>query len=205
MELEAVGVSSPDALPSAPAEERRLMEQLAQRDPEALARLYDRYSGVVMALGLRILRERTAAEEVVSQSFWQVWEQAERYSAGRGSVGAWVLSIARSRALDLLRAEGRELRRRERLAEDHETLSAATVDPTERLERDQRSLRVREALAALPKEQRECLELAYYGGLSHGEIAAQTGIPLGTVKTRILLAMDKLRSALGAARAGDSP
>jgi len=172
------------------------MEQVRQGDPDALGQIYDRYAGVVLALALRILRERGAAEEVVSQAFWQVWEQAPRYSAERGSLAAWITAIARSRALDRLRSEQRELRLRERVGDEVERSAAPVENPADLTLAGERRRRVLEALAGLPTEQRECVELAYYRGLSHREIAAQTGAPLGTVKTRILLAMEKLRSAL---------
>lgn len=188
---------SPHGAPMASgAGELRLMERMRKRDPEALGQLYDSYAGMVLALALRILRERSAAEDVVSQAFWQIWEQAPRYSEQRGSLAAWIVSIARSRALDLLRAEQREQRRRERAGEEIERRAEPVDDPAEWTLAGERRRQVVAALRDLPVEQRECVELAYYQGLSHREIAARTATPLGTVKTRILLAMDKLRDAL---------
>jgi RNA polymerase sigma-70 factor (ECF subfamily) len=181
------------------------MERLRERDPEALAEIYDSYAGLVLALALRILRERAAAEEVVSQSFWQVWEQAPRYSEQRGSPAAWIISIARSRALDLLRSEDRERRRRERASEQIERQTEPVQGPADWTLEGERRRFVMAALASLPGEQRECVELAYYQGLSHREIAARTGAPLGTVKTRILLAMEKLREALAPLTSGSAP
>lgn len=145
-----------------------------------------------------ILPSPETAEEVVQDTFHAVWRRARSYRADRGSVRTWLLAIARNAAIDWRRTRGRRVER-ERPLED----AAAAADPEleERLERALRSERVRGALAALPTEQREVIVLGFYGGLSQAEIARRTGAPLGTVKGRARLAMNKLRDAF----AGEPP
>ena len=177
------------------------MARMSAGDDVALAQLYDRWSRSVYALVVHLLRDGDDAEDVVEEAFWQAWRQSSRYEASRGEVGTWLLTIARSRALDRLRA-----RRRLRdepltpvLLVDPETgasETASTDDPSLRAEASERRTMVAEALRALPKEQREVLELAYFAGLSQTEIADRTGQPLGTVKTRTRLAAQKLRESL---------
>jgi RNA polymerase sigma-70 factor, ECF subfamily len=193
--------AEPSAIPGegvAPTDDVALLRRVGAGDERALAALYDRWAGTVYALARRIVREEAEADDVVEDTFWQVWRQAARYEPSRGSVSAWLLTVARSRALDRRRA-------RSRLREDQEgepgTLGDLATDtgatPLEAAEAADRSRIVRAALADLPGEQREALELAYYGGLSQTEIAERTGTPLGTVKTRMRLALRKLRDSLG--------
>jgi RNA polymerase sigma-70 factor (ECF subfamily) len=172
-----------------------LVRRVAAREEAALAELYDRYATLLLAVTRRILGATGDAEEVLQESFFQVWLQADRYDPSRSSVSTWLVLVARSRALDRLRAR----RTRERTAE------AAGQEPPppepssgaeSRVLHVERRRRVRSALAELPEEQREVLELAFFGGLSQSEIASRTGAPLGTVKTRALLGMKKLRQAL---------
>jgi RNA polymerase sigma-70 factor (ECF subfamily) len=140
------------------------------------------------------------AEDVVEDVFWQAWRHAARFDAGRGGAGTWLLTIARSRALDRLRAmrRSREESGLDELVDSgSEQLASTAVDPPEEAERGERSRVVREALQTLPPEQRESLELGYFEGLSQTEIAERTGLPLGTVKTRMRLALQKLREKLG--------
>lgn len=178
------------------SEDVALVDRIAHRDAEALARLYDRYSAIMMALAQRILRDSGEAEDVLQEAFVQVWKQAERYNPARSSVSTWLVLIIRSRAIDRLRR--RQVGERTAVAAQREK---TTVDTSNRgvqtvLVRE-RHKRVQEELARLPSEQRNVIELAFYRGLTQSEIAAQTSIPLGTVKTRTLLAMKKLRKALG--------
>jgi len=172
-----------------------LVRRVAAREEAALAELYDRYATLLLAVTRRILGATGDAEEVLQESFFQVGLQAVRYDPSRSSVSTWLVLVARSRALDRLRAR----RTRERTAE------AAGQEPPppepssgaeSRVLHVERRRRVRSALAELPEEQREVLELAFFGGLSQSEIASRTGAPLGTVKTRALLGMKKLRQAL---------
>ncbi len=170
---------------------------MAAGDEQALGVLYDRWHAMVHAVVVRVLREREDVDSVVEEAFFQAWRQADRYAEGRGSVQTWLLTIARSRALDRVRAV-------RRLREDpletgfdgQVSMQVSSSDPGRDVEVSERRAIVRDALASLPDEQRQALELGYYGGLSQSEIADHTGQPLGTVKTRMRLAMQKLRDRL---------
>ncbi|MBI3302933.1 MAG: sigma-70 family RNA polymerase sigma factor [Deltaproteobacteria bacterium] len=176
-------------------EDRALVTAVARRQPDALDHLYERYQTVVYHFALRILNNRESAEEVVHDVFWQVWREAERYDAQRGSVGAWLATLARSRAIDALRA-----RRGHSAAEDDIAERPVATDsadnPEEIASLEQRAVLVRSALESLPADQRATLELAFFSGLTHMEIAEQLAEPLGTVKTRIRSAMLRLRERL---------
>lgn len=180
------------------SDERALAERLVARDQTALAALYDRYSAVVYALALRITGSSVEAEEVVIDSFWQVWQQADRYDQTRGQLGAWIFTIARSRALDRVRAQRRSLlvAPDEQAEAEAARQAAANENPERALWLSEQAALVREALAELSPEQRKAIELAYYHGLSHTEIAELLGEPLGTVKTRIRLGLLKMRQSI---------
>lgn len=172
-----------------------LVGQIAQGDQGALARLYDNTNRLVYGLILRVLGDTGAAEEVLLDVYSQVWRQAAAYDLHRGSPLAWLTTIARSRAIDRLRAGWQTQQRQESLdvVTDRET---AANSPEENTVLSERQHLVKQALAQLSAEQREVIELAYYSGLSHTEIAERLGQPLGTVKTRTRLGMIKLRDAL---------
>lgn len=180
--------------------DRELVAQAAAGDERALAALYDRYGVLIYAVAYRIVGQRADAEEVVIEAFAQAWRDAARFDGRRGSVAAWLTTIARSRALDLVRARGR----RERVAEiatqadDHSMpgMSGAQPDPSDSVEEIERRHHVQLALELLSPGQRQAIELAYFEGLSQSEIAERLGEPLGTVKTRMRLGMQKLRDAL---------
>ncbi len=165
-----------------------------------MSALYDRYAPVVLGLALRITREQADAEEVVVDTFAQVWRDAARFQPERGSVAGWVATIARSRALDLLRSRGR----RRQLGDAAEAegrvappaMGSAAPSPIGALLSDERTRQVRIALDALPASQRGALELAYFDGLSQSEIAQRLAEPLGTVKTRMRLGLRRLRELL---------
>ncbi len=172
-----------------------LITLIARHDETALSTLYDRYSRLVFSLALRIVGERTLAEEVTADAFVKVWRAASSFAEERGRVVAWLMGITRHRAIDELR---RLNVRPEGSAVDlNEAISAVQSDGVDDLVgvRRQREL-VRAALAALPPPQREALELAYFGGLTQQEIADKTGQPLGTIKTRMRLGLQKLRDEL---------
>lgn len=172
-----------------------LVQRVASGERDALADLYDQTSHLVYSLALRILRDEPAAEDVVIEVYTHVWRMASTFEPARGSASAWLLTLTRSRAIDALRA-----RRRNRACEPLEAASevqSETPGPEDlNLAAERRHFVVR-ALQALVSEQREAIELAYFGGLSHSEIAARLEQPLGTVKTRIRLGMMKLRETLG--------
>lgn len=176
-----------------------LVARMCAGDEHALGLLYDRWEDVVRATALRIVGEPMEAEDVVEDVFWQAWRQAGRFDASRGGALPWVLTIARTRALDRLRAitRSRESARLDDLEEvGGDAATDAANDPHTDAELGERSRLVRDALRTLPDEQRESLELAYFEGLSQTEIAERTRQPLGTVKTRMRLAMQKLRERL---------
>jgi RNA polymerase sigma-70 factor, ECF subfamily len=159
----------------------------------ALRALYDACSGKVMAVALRLLGDRGEAEDVVQETFLEVWRRAAEYDPARATAETWAIVIGRSRALDRLRSRSAAAR-----AVSAQALEPVAVDPPRPPgEASQERGRVRGALSALPAEQREALELAYFEGLTQSEIAARTGQPLGTVKTRVRLAMEKMGDALG--------
>jgi RNA polymerase sigma-70 factor (ECF subfamily) len=169
-------------------------------DERALGLLYDRWEHTVRAMAVRMVTDSMEAEDVVEDVFWQAWRQAHRFDPARGGAGTWLLTIARSRALDRLRSMRRSQEETglDALVETgSEQLASSSFDPHEEAERGERSRIVREAMQALPPEQRQSLELAYFEGLSQTEIAERTGLPLGTVKTRMRLAIQKLREQLG--------
>lgn len=181
----------------APADDLSLLRRASTGDSAAVLALYDRHSGAVMALAVRILGNRDEAEDIVQEAFVRVWQEAASYDASRAGFRAWICTIARNRALDLLRRRGTASR------------AAATGDPPPEPERPdalaslgQGAMRVRAALKELPDAQRQALELAYFAGLTHVEIAEKTRTPLGTVKTRILDGMRKLKALLDT---GDLP
>lgn len=179
-------------------ESRLLLDRMRQGDETALGALYDLWSPRLYPLILHVVGTAEDAEEVLEETFWQAWRQADRYEGGRGRVGAWLATLARSRALDRARARRRV---REEGWDELPTLAAGdpegdAPDPLHDAAAAEERGMVRGALLRLPAEQREALELAYYGGLSQTEIAERTGQPLGTVKTRMRLAMQKLRDSL---------
>lgn len=189
-------------MPAAPAspvplhaiDDLALVRRMAQRDPSALAALYDRFGGLLLGVARRILGPAAESEEVLQESFLQAWIQAERYDPGRSSVSTWLVLIARSRALDRLRT--RKSRQRTAEAAAAETPPETSGQAESNVLQTERRRRVRAALAELPEEQRQVLELAFWEGLSQTEIATRTSAPLGTVKTRALLGMKKLRQQL---------
>jgi RNA polymerase sigma-70 factor (ECF subfamily) len=163
-----------------------VLRRLAEGDSLALAEFYDAHAGLAYGLALRVLRDRSDAEDVVQEAFVQVWRQADRYDPARGSPQAWLCAIVRTRALDRLR---RRVSRREQEEAPEPVAAGSTPDR-------EGELAVRKALLTLSAEQRRALELAYYEGLTQSEIARRLGEPLGTVKTRIRSAMIRLRQEL---------
>ena len=172
-----------------------LIERMTRGDSFALTALYDQTNRIVFGLVLRIVRDGALAEEVLLDVYTQVWQQASSYQPLRGGPLAWILTIARSRAIDRLRSSRWE-ERREPL-ERAEERSSQAADPEAATVSSERRQIVREAIDALSPEQKQVIELAYYSGLSHSEIARETRQPLGTVKTRVRLAMIKLSDSLG--------
>lgn len=182
---------------SGPATDAALMRQVLERRPEALSDLYDRHASTLLALARRILAGSASAdaEEVLQEVFLHVWNQAPRYDPSRSSVSTWLVLLTRSRSIDRLRNR-RVVDRVHEAAHQEAPAGHTSPEGVESVLFRERRQRVSDELGKLPPEQRQVLEMAFYQGLSQAEIADRSGIPLGTVKTRTLLAMKKLRSAL---------
>ncbi|NGZ97926.1 MAG: RNA polymerase subunit sigma [Nitrospira sp. WS110] len=179
----------------------QLIALTARGDQAALATLYDRTSPQVFGLILKTLKNREAAEEVTLDVYTQVWRQAHTYDPTRGTPGAWLMTLARTRAIDRVRAGAAEYRRIDSV--DAIELFASDEDtPEQEVEGQERRRYVQQALAMLTAEQRQAVALAYFYGLSQSEIAEKLQVPLGTVKTRIRLGMIKLREALAPYESG---
>jgi RNA polymerase sigma-70 factor (ECF subfamily) len=184
-----------------PGADLELVRRMAAGDERALGTLYDRYSPLLHSVVLRIVGDPDDAEEVLEDAFWQAWRQAGRYEESRGGLSTWLVMIARSRAVDRVRSR-RRLREEswEALPPAAEPVDEAAPSPFDAAGGDELRRIVGRAVATLPPEQRQAVEMAYFGGLSQTEIAAATGQPLGTVKTRARLALQKLRDALATLR-----
>jgi len=184
------------------AEDVALIRRMCDADETALGALYDRWVRSLYSLVFHLLKDADEAEDVVEETFWQAWRKASSYEPSRGAVSTWLLTIGRRRALDRLRAKGR--RREESMSQTGvlADMASSLPDPFQAAEGSERRSLVRAALNELPEEQRSVLELGYFQGLSQTEIAEMTGQPLGTVKTRMRLAMQKLREPLSMYREG---
>jgi RNA polymerase sigma-70 factor (ECF subfamily) len=179
------------------AQDRDYLRRMAAGDGAGASGLYDRHARAIYSLVLRILGDEGEAEDVVQEVFAQAWRQSGKYDSSRGAVGAWLLVMARTRAIDRLRA--RRVRPEGQVADDERvmaTLASPGQDIASELLDAEQVRRVQRALAGLPLLQRAAIELAYYEGLSQREIAERLEQPLGTVKTRIRLGLLKLRDAL---------
>jgi len=173
--------------------DRELGAALAQRDQSALAEVYDRYGTLAYSVALRILGDQGKAEDVVQEAFLKVWNGAVRFDESRGSLRTWLTTVVRNRSIDLLR--GRSMHERRELALKPEVRSTRSGPEEEAMGAIERAA-VQEALADLPQEQREAVQLAYFGGFTQAEIAGLTGVPLSTVKGRMRLALEKLGAYL---------
>ena len=166
-----------------------LVTRLCGGDQNAMADLYERYSGIVYGVALRVLGDTTAAEDVLQEIFLQLWRRPQAYNADRGGLAPWLAVIARNRAIDVLRKRPPE--------EDLNELPVAVGIDLEDVAAQRLAVeKVRRAIAQLPQEQRNALEMAFFEGLTHAEIANKTGEPLGTVKTRIRSALMAVRKAV---------
>jgi RNA polymerase sigma-70 factor (ECF subfamily) len=175
-------------------EDRQLLQRMASKDDAALDAFYARYNRLAFSLIFRIVGNRPDAEDVLTDVFWQVWQQSDRYDASRGKPVAWLLTIARTRAIDSLRSSGRHQEKNEPF-DPQKDRPVSGPEPDIFVLADTRQA-VQEALQTLPDQQRIPLEMAYFQGMSHTEIASALGQPLGTVKDRIRTAMLHLRKRL---------
>jgi RNA polymerase sigma-70 factor (ECF subfamily) len=176
--------------------DEELMPLVGRRDPEAFEVLYDRHGGVAYSLAYRIVGDRAAAEEVTQEAFISVWRSGARFDATKGSVRSWLLSVVRNRAIDFLRSRAGKA---PKLTFDDESAleqrPAAERTEAEALQRET-AAELRGALGRLPGEQSKVIELAYFGGFSHSEIAQVLDLPMGTVKGRMRLGLEKIRGEL---------
>jgi RNA polymerase sigma-70 factor (ECF subfamily) len=169
-----------------------LIAAIGRGDEEALAELYDRYGRVAYGLALRILRDPALAQDAVQDAFLAAWRTAAAFDPARGKASTWLLTLVHRRAVDVVR---REQRRRAEVLDDAPVAAGAETDE-EAIVREERR-RVQAALTTLTDNEREAIELAYYGGLSQSEIAERLGVPLGTVKSRMFAGLSRLRATLG--------
>ncbi len=174
-----------------------LMEMVAEGEARAFEVIFDRHGSAAFSLAYRMCGRRTMAEDVVQEAFLSLWRSGGRYDRGRGSVRTWVLGVVHNRAIDAFRRG--QVRESRNISDDGlaEQLPAADQTDTEVGQRDE-AARVRSVLGELPAEQRQVIELAYFGGFTHLEIAGQMGVPLGTVKGRMRMGLEKMRSFLQA-------
>jgi RNA polymerase sigma-70 factor (ECF subfamily) len=189
---------SPDEPLYRELDDEELMQRLVLRDLTAFRTLYARYSSLVYSAALRVVRDTQIAEDMVQEIFLRLWRKPENYTATRGKFATWLTSVTRNRAVDEVRSRGRRYRHETASPEEQERElpGPETDDPALTAElSDQRRL-ILTALSQLPQEQRQTIELAYFGGLTQQEISERLDQPLGTVKTRIRLGMQKLRAAL---------
>ena len=157
-------------------------------DEQAMASLFDRYSKVVYSVALRVLRDPASAEDVLQEVFMQIWRNPDSFTAARGSLGGWLAIVARNRSID-------SLRRKRPSTNVDDVVLASSYNLADEAERHSLMEKARTVIVQLPKEQRKTLEMAFFDGLTHSEIAEMTGDPLGTVKTRIRSALTTLRKA----------
>ncbi len=176
-------------------EDAALVQAVVEGASDALAALYDRHSGMLMGLAYRVLGDAADAEEVLQEAFFQVWNQADRYDPSRSSVSTWLVLITRSRAIDRLRSR-RVAERTIGAAQKENATTHTSPEGVRDVFKQERRRRLLQEMGNLPPEQRQVLEMAFFEGMTQSEIADKTSIPLGTVKTRTLLAVKKLRKAL---------
>jgi len=183
--------TAPSAKDQPQVTDSMLISRIRAGDEDALAALHDRYSQVVYSVALRVLGETTQAEDILQEIFLQLWRNPQTFDSNRGSLGAWLAVITRHRAID-------HLRRRRPESDIEDVIVAVDTHLEQTTDRNMTIARVRAAVEHLPAEQRKPLEMAFFQGLTHSEIASKTGEPLGTIKTRIRTALLTLRKALAA-------
>ncbi len=175
-----------------------LLEQISNQDRDALESLYERYGRRVFSLAVRILSDSVSAEEVTQDVFMSVWRRGATYVSKKGKFTTWLFSIAHNRTIDELRKRRRDRSRTNDDIDDHLNLESSDVSPADATVAQSEYAKIRAAMENLPDEQKNVVELSYFKGLTQTEIADKTGQPLGTVKTRMRLALKKLRKALSA-------
>ncbi|HEX4212667.1 MAG TPA: sigma-70 family RNA polymerase sigma factor [Candidatus Dormibacteraeota bacterium] len=189
----AHGLAADPAVDRGRLDDSQLARRLAERDVDALAVFYDRYGGLAYSIALRILGDTGRAEDVVQDVFLKIWRAAPGFDPARGQLRTWLITAVRNRSVDYLRGRGAYQRRELELSPE---LATTGSDPWEQVSLSLEQDAVREALISLPAEQRQVVELAYFSGYTGGEIAGMIDAPLSTVKGRMRLALEKLRSYL---------
>jgi RNA polymerase sigma-70 factor (ECF subfamily) len=184
-------IAVPSADPNAMTPDPALLTAIRSGDQGAMAEVYDRYSSIVYAVALRVLQDAGAAEDVLQDVFMQLWRNPGAFDASRGNMAAWLAVIARNRAIDALR-------RRRPESDIEDVVVSVEPDLASETDRSRAMDKVRGAMLAMPAPQRSALEMAYFEGLSHSEIAGKTGEALGTIKTRIRAGLVSLRKVLAA-------
>lgn len=180
-----------------------LLERAARGDRDAVMSLYDRFAPVLLAVAMRIAGGRAEAEDIVQEVFARAWREAATFDRARGSAVAWLVTLTRNRAIDAVRSRKRRTRHEDDQTREEPAVAPPSSTPELAVVDAERAAAVRVALESLRPEQRQVLELAYFSGLSHSEIAERLGQPLGTVKTRIAQAVKRLRDELSRFSPGD--
>ncbi len=193
--MEATTLSAPEP---APVGDETLMARIQERVPEALASLYDRYSGILKSLIMGVIHNDAEADDLLQEIFMEIWNQAAHYSAQKGKPLGWIVTLTRRRSIDRLRKKQAYARAEERLQNETEQQPEAWVHNSteDDIEMSDTRRLIMAILKNLPPAQREAIDLAFYHGMSQREIAAKTGIPLGTIKTRLELGLKKISEAL---------
>lgn len=186
---EGSGCGMSEPAKASDASDHSLLDLVRGRDQNAMAALFDRYGTMVYSIAMRVLREPSNAEDVMQEVFVRVWENPEAFISGRGSLAGWLAVVTRNRAVDVLR-------RRKPTDPVNDVVLQTNTNLASEAERNLMMQKVQQVLENLPADQRRSLELAFFEGLSHSEIAERTGTPLGTVKTRIRSALINLREAV---------
>jgi RNA polymerase sigma-70 factor (ECF subfamily) len=182
--------------------DEEVMQLVGEGNPRAFELLFDRHGGAAFSLAYRMVGDRVAAEDISQEAFLSIWRSRMRYDSGRGSVRTWVLGIVHNRAIDALRRGASYERRREDLEGVEERFEAPERTDVEAARREEAG-NVRSALDTLPIDQRRTIELAYFGGFSHSQIAELLDEPIGTIKGRMRLGLGKLRDQLADLVAGE--
>ncbi len=173
------------------------LRRIAARDANAFAVFYDRHAPTIFALALKVTQDKSAAEDVLQEAFWQVWREVGNYTPSRGSPMAWLVQIARSRAIDRLRQIRLQHHRDAGpLEEIAEPFGPAEEGLDQKFIEQQERQIVRQAINNLPEQQRQSIFLVFFGGMTHREVSERLSIPLGTIKTRIRLGLEKLHESL---------
>ena len=193
--MEATTLTAPEP---APVGDETLMARIQEREPEALASLYDRYSGILKSLIMGVIHNDAEADDLLQEIFMEIWNQAAHYSAQKGKPLGWIVTLTRRRSIDRLRKKQAYARAEERLQNETEQQPEAWVHNSteDDIEMSDTRRLIMGILKNLPPAQREAIDLAFYHGMSQREIAAKTGIPLGTIKTRLELGLKKISEAL---------